>query len=361
MGRHVYGVDGPVRPEDLGRTLTHEHVFIDLRNLWTRPKEVVEQAAAHVPLTIEVIGNLRRDVLGNLDNLVLDDVPTAVAELVAFRGAGGDTLVDMSVPDIGRDVMALREASRLSGVTIIAGCGHYLQVTHPATLAEESVDSIAERLVAELENGVGSTGIRPGVIGEIGTSAPIHPDEEKVLRATARAHVATGAPIAVHLSPPPKKSWWQGHQVLDILEQEGVSPERVLLSHLDNALGIGTAIDRAIGYQAELGERGCFIGYDGCGKEHYFPSRPGSVFPSFWVPSDQIRAHGIARLLEAGFGDKILLSQDVGIKIELERFGGFGYSHIMKTFSMYLTDLGLEPNTVERMLRDNTRSFLFGM
>ena len=135
----------------------------------------------------------------------------------------------------------------------------------------------------------------------------------------------------------------------------------MLLSHLDNVLGVGAALERALIYQKELGERGCFIGYDGCGKEHYFPGRPGSAFSPFWVPSDQIRAHGVAWLVEAGLRDKILLSQDVGIKIELERFGGFGYTHIMNTFSRYLTDLGLEENTVERMLTDNARAFLFGM
>ena len=69
----------------------------------------------------------------------------------------------------------------------------------------------------------------------------------------------------------------------------------------------------------------------------------------------------MAWLVGAGLRDKILLSQDLGIKIELERFGGFGYTHIMNTFSMYLTDLGLEGNTVERMLTDNARAFLFGM
>ena len=360
MERLIQGVDGPLRPEDLGRTLSHEHVFIDLRPLWSPPSGVVALANAYAPLTIELISDLRRDVLGNLDNLVLDDVPTAVAELTAFRGVGGDTVIDMSVPDIGRDVEALLAASRLSGVKIIAGSGHYIEASHPEGLSDEPVDSIAERLILELEEGVGSTGIRTGVLGEIGTSAPIGRTEEKVLRATGRAHVATGAPIAVHLSPP-RKGWWQGHEVLDILEEEGVSPERVLLSHLDNVLGVGAALDRALIYQKELGERGCFIGYDGCGKEHYFPARPGSPFPPFWVPSDQIRAHGVAWLVGAGLRDKILLSQDLGIKIELECFGGFGYTHIMNTFSMYLTDLGLEGNTVERMLTDNTRAFLFGM
>ena len=360
MERLIQGVDGPLRPEDLGRTLIHEHVFIDLRPLWSPPSGVVALTNAYAALTIELIGALRRDALVNLDNLVLDDVPTAVIELSAFRGIGGDTVIDMSLPDIGRDVEALRATSRLSGLKIIAGSGHYVEATHPQSLSEERVDSIAERLVLELEDGVGSTGIRTGILGEIGTSAPIGRAEEKVLQATGQAHLETGAPIAVHLSPP-REGWWQGHEVLDILEEEGVPPERVLLSHLDNVLGVGPALERALFYQKELGERGCFIGYDGCGKDHYFPGRPGSPFPPFWVPSDQIRAHGVAWLVEAGLRDKILLSQDVGIKIELQRFGRFGYTHIMNTFSMYLTDLGLEQNTVERMLTDNARAFLFGM
>lgn len=360
MARPIESVNGPVAADQLGVTLTHEHVFVDLRKYWNPPTEAARLALANAPVGIETIGGLRRNPMGTADNLIFDDVPIAVAELKAFRALGGDTLVDLTSPDIGRDVIALRMASRLSGVQIIAGCGHYIQIAHPPELADQSIEDIVEDLVGELQVGIGSTGIKAGIIGEVGTTAPIHPVEERVLRAVARAHLRTDAPVAVHLSPPPPGVWWQGHEVLDILEEEGVPLNRVLLSHLDNVLGAGEVFDKAIEYHRDLGRRGCYLGYDGCGKEHYFPSGSKAAFPSFWCVSDQIRALAAAKLVEAGLGEKLLLSHDVCFKIELQRFGGFGYGHILRTFGDNLSDFGIDHATFGRILEDNTRAFLCG-
>ena len=360
MAGTIETVDGPVTADQLGVTLTHEHVFIDLRKYWSPPAAVAQLAKAREPVAIHNIGSLRRNPLGSTDNLVLDDMAVAVAELTEFRAAGGDTVVDVTNQDIGRDVLAMREASRLSGVRIIAGCGHYIQMAHPPTLADETIDQIAERLIVDLQDGIDGTGIKAGVIGEIGTLAPILPDEEKVLRAVALAHQETGAPIIVHISPPPRGAWWQGHEVLDILEQGGVAPDRVLISHLDNVLGSGEMFDVAVRYQVELAARGCFIGYDGCGKEHYFPSGSAAVYPSFWCVSDQIRSHAVAELVEAGCGDQLLLSHDVCFKIELVSLGGFGYGHILRVFSDNLRDHGVDTAMIRHILEDNPRRFLCG-
>ena len=360
MAETIETVDGPVPADQLGVTLTHEHVFIDLRKYWAAPTAVGQLADAQAPVAIDNIGSLRRNPLGSLDNLVLDDVDSATAELTAYRGSGGDTVVDLTSPDIGRDVVAMRTVSRLSGVQIIAGTGHYIQIAHPPTLADESIDDIAGRLIGELQDGIGATGIKAGIIGEIGTLAPIQPDEEKVLRAVAEAQKATGAPVAVHISPPPRATWWQGHEVLDILEGAGVPLGRVLISHLDNVLGSGDMFDTAITYHGELAERGCFIGYDGCGKEHYFPSGSAADYPSFWCVSDQIRSHAVAELVEAGYGDQLLLSHDVCFKIEYLSLGGFGYGHILQAFSKNLQDHGLDAATIRHILEDNPRRFLCG-
>ncbi len=360
MTQTIETVDGPVQADQLGVTLTHEHVFVDLRNYWVAPTEVRQLALAQAPVGIDNIGSLRRNPAGSLDNLVLDDVESATAELTAYRGVGGDTVVDLTSPDIGRDVQALRTVSRLSGVQIIAGAGHYVQIHHPPTLADETIDDIAERFVAELQDGIGTTGIKAGILGEIGTLAPIRPDEEKVLRAAAKAHKATGAPIAVHISPPPRGTWWQGNEVLDILEEEGVPLNRVLVSHLDNVLGSGEMFDTAIQYHIELAGRGCYVGYDGCGKEHYFPSGSTAVYPGFWCVSDQIRSHAVAELVEAGVGGNLLLSHDVCFKIELLSLGGFGYGHILRDFAQNLQDHGVDGATLRHILEDNPRKFLCG-
>ena len=360
MSYTIESVDGSITADQLGVTLTHEHVFIDLRKNFAVPTAVGELARAEEPVKIDNIGSWRRNPLANLDNLVLDDVDTATSELSDYRSMGGDTLVDVTSRDIGRDVVALRTASRLSGVQIIAGTGHYIQIAHPPTLADETADDIAGRLVGELQDGIGTTGIKAGVIGEIGTMAPIHPDEEKVLRAAALAHKTTGAPVIVHISPPPRGTWWQGHEVLNIFEEEGMPLNKVLVSHLDNVLGSGEMFDAAIQYQSELAERGCYVGYDGCGKEHYFPSGSAADYPSFWCVSDQIRSHAVATLVEAGHADRLLLSHDVCFKIELISLGGFGYGHILKAFSSNLQDHGVNRAMIRHILEDNPREFLCG-
>jgi phosphotriesterase-related protein len=275
-----------------------------------------------------------------------------------FRKLGGGTVVDLTLPDIGRDPSALLALSKITGLNIVAGCGHYIQISHPATVAAEPVDSIAERFRTEIQEGIGETNIRAGVLGEIGTSCPIHKDEEKVLRATARAHIETGMAIAVHLSPAPRVDQWMGHTVLDILESEGVNPGRVLLCHLDNMLGPGDEFLKALELHFSLAKRGAFIGYDGCGKEHYFPSGSRAAFPSFWCPHDRERAKASAVLLEAGFGGQLLLSHDVCFKVELTRYGGFGYGHILRTFVSNLNDYGVGSDEIHKILVENTRNWL---
>ncbi len=354
----VETVLGPVAPEELGVVLTHEHCLIDLRTYWKAPDDpdLLEQATEDVVLA--TIGSNRRNPFFNADNLVLESVEGAVEELAAFRTLGGRTVVDLTPPDLGRDPQALQAVARGSGVNIIAGCGHYIQISHPASLAAESTDDIAARFVAELRDGIAGTGIHPGVIGEIGTSNPLHPDEEKVLRAAGRAHRATGVPVAVHTSPAPRGEAWLDHSLLDILESEGVAPHRVLLCHLDNSLEPGESFVPTVKRHAELARRGCYIGYDGCGKDHYFPSSSRASYPSFWCPSDRERAAAAALLLEYGAVDRLLVSHDVCFKIELLRHGGFGYGHILRTFTENLRDYGFTTGDIAGLLVDNPRAFL---
>jgi phosphotriesterase-related protein len=355
---HVMTVSGPVSPKDLGITLTHEHCLIDLRSYWNSPQEATRRAFAEAPVALGNIGRSRRNPFLNRDNLILSDAEVAAQELMEFRKLGGQTVVDLTLPDIGRDPTALLGLAKVTGLNIVAGCGHYIQISHPQSIAAESIESISERLLMEIREGIGDTRIQAGVLGEIGTSCPIHPDEEKVLRAAARAHKATGIAIAVHLSPAPTLDQWMGPAALDILEREGVDPRRVLLCHLDNMLAPGEDFRKALKLHSDLAERGCFLGYDGCGKEHYFPSGSRAAFPSFWCPHDRERAVAATSLLESGFGAQLLLSHDICFKIELTQYGGFGYGHVLRTFACNLQDYGIREHEIEKLLTDNPRRWL---
>ena len=350
----VMTVLGPVPTRELGVVLPHEHLLIDTTTCYFQPPaETSQRALAESPVEITKLGLLRRNLFALRDNLVLSDLELAIAEAMEFRKLGGGTVVDVTIADIGRDPTALQAISRRTGLRIVMGCGHYIHLAHPPTLDGDPVEAIAERLIKELTEGVGETGIRPGIIGEIGTWHPLHPREEKVLRAAARAQKATGVALSVHLHVAARK----GHDILTILDQEGADLTRVVLGHLDIAFGhLDTDYEEVLDYHRSLAARGCYIEYDTCGAEVYAPG--GGDVPPFWTALDLTRARAIARLFEQGFGERILISHDVFTKTQLLRFGGFGYGHILRDFQHRLREVGLGDAEVRRLLEENPQRML---
>jgi phosphotriesterase-related protein len=353
-GPSVMTVLGPVAPENLGPTLMHEHLLADFSGYWSPPAEAGLRAVAESSVEITNLGVIRRNPFLNRDNLLFADFDLAVKEVMEFRKLGGGTLLEVTLPDVGRDPVGLQAISRLTGLNIVAGCGHYVHLVHPASLDQEPIESITDRLVTELVEGIGNTGVRPGIIGEIGTWDPLHPREEKVLRAAARAQQITGKAVTVHLHVASRT----GHKILDILQSEGADLSRVVLDHLDITFGhLDVDFDQVIEYQCSLIDRGCFIEYDTCGAEIYCPAMPG-LMPSFWLPSDLVRARGIVTLFARGYGNEVLISHDVWTKINLTRYGGFGYGHILRTFVHQLCEVGLDEQGVQQLLVENPRRVL---
>jgi phosphotriesterase-related protein len=347
----VMTVLGPVDSSQLGTTITHEHVFIDLSCYLTPPKDEVTAERYNAKVKLENLYIFRSDPYGNRDNCILDDMDLAIRELAVFQKLGGKTVVDVTLDDIGRDVVKLAEVSRRTGLHILAGCGHYIHAGHPSYVAAQSAEDIAQKLIREIEQGVGETGIKPGVIGEIGTGDPIHPEEAKVLRGAARAQIATGLPISVHVHPPGRR----GNEVLDILIDEGVAPERIILGHVDVPLShLDIDFAQGVDYVLSLAERGCYIEFDLCGNAGYFRTRE----TSWWMPTDRERAKALAILCDRGFKHKILLSQDVGHKHYLQEYGGWGYGHVLSEFRHHLEDAGVSRETSDLFLLDNPAKIL---
>jgi phosphotriesterase-related protein len=357
--RVVQTVTGPVPVDNLGTVLSHEHLFIDLTSHWQPTDADDPGRVAEAGFGWGSVGSLRRNPFDTVENLLLNDLQAATEEVSKFRALGGTTIVDLTPPDIGRDVVSLKAVAEATGLQIVCGSGHYIHLAHPDRVAGSDVGLLTDELLGELEAGIDGTGIRSGVIGEIGTSNPIHPDEEKVLRAAARAHRQADVPIVVHLSPPPRGGGWQGAEALDILSSEGADLTHVLLAHIDNMLAPGPTFEQALKDQRDLLARGCYLGYDGFGKEHYFPSGQTTPYPSFWCPSDQIRAQAIALQAGTDFDAHLMLSHDVCFRFELTRFGGFGYSYLLRTVPKILGDYGITQDQMNRWLVDNPAR-LFG-
>jgi phosphotriesterase-related protein len=332
----VETVLGPVPAAALGITLPHEHLLNDCRCWWNPPTEPERAHLATAPVHAGILGELRMDPFACLDNCALDDEPLAVAELTAFRNAGGATVVDPTCRGIGRNPAALFRIARATGLNIVMGAGYYLESAHPPEVARLSADAIADEIAREAAEGV--DGVRIGLIGEIGVSGAFTAAEEKSLRGAARAQARTGLPLMVHLP-----GWFRhGLRVLDIVEAEGADPRHTVLCHMNPSFD-----DPA--YQLACARRGAFVEYDMIGMDYFYADQ------GVQCPADDQTAAAIARLLAEGVGDRLLLSQDVFLKMMLKRHGGNGYDFVLRHFVPRLRRHGVAEAAIRAMLVDNPR------
>ena len=307
---HVMTVLGAVDPSSVGFTLPHEHTQI---YLWH-----IQDRWDYWELT--------------------KDEPVALEELGLYRQAGGTTLVDLTLPGVGRDPLWLRRLAEQSGLNLVMGGGWYRTAYYPAEalIDKRSVDSLAEELVGEATVGVGDTGVRIGILGEIGTDKPwVTPSEERVFRAAARASRRTGLAVTTHavLSD-------VGAAQLTILEEEGVDPGRVVIGHQDSY----PVLDH---YLSLIG-RGASIEFDFLGM-------------SF----SAVEEHGESRvidllleLLHRGHADRVLLSQDVCHTSQLRHYRGNGYVYLQTTFLPRLRERGVSRAEIDQMTIANPRRVL---
>ena len=343
MEGHALTVRGPVAPDDLGLTFMHEHLFNDIRDVFAPGPDAPETELAHwqEKLSLENL-QLAREAKPIADNYLLDDEDVSVKEMRQYTAAGGGTLVDLSPIGLGRLPLALRRVSEATGVHIVMGSAWYRRKSHPKGMARRTVDDLAAELVREITVGVDDTGVRAGIIGEVGVhndavDAPLDPEEARSLRAAARASKQTGAAINVHMVGGREMR----SQALDVLEDERTDLGRVVFSHSD-----------LIAHDAELLrqllERGVYVEFDLLGRTEAVP------IPS---RSDAV-PDAILRMLAERYVQRLLLSQDFCMKWHLKRWGGAGYSWLPTRFLPYLKTLGVTEAQLNTIMFDNPKRLL---
>lgn len=338
----VQTVRGPVPVDDLGVTLSHEHLLNDVSSWWTRSESigVDPEEFADAPISERLLWDLRQDPFGNRANLALDDVDVACEEIGRFAALGGRTIVETTGWGVGRDLAGLKRISERTGVHVVAGTGFYLDASHPVDVAALGADGVTDRVLADLRDG--EDGVRPGIIGEIGVSADFTPAEQASLRGALAAQVETGLPVQVHLP-----GWLRlAGSVLDLADSVGADPTKVVLCHMGPS---GEDLE----YQRAAMDRGAWVQYDMLGMEVYYADQ------AVQCPSDEQNATHLARLVNRGYGGQLLLSQDVFVKSLLRRHGGPGYAHILQYFAPRLRRHGLDEAQVLSLMTDNPRC-LFG-
>ncbi len=337
----IQTVTGDIDPDDLGVTLSHEHILCDSS---FRFQEAEDKTLAYGPVSIENLDWHRRNQHGSLDNFRLLDETAAISELNRYKESGGDSVIEMGNIGLCRDPEGLVRISKATGVNIVMGTGYYVGDSHPEELTSRTVESISTEIVKDVTVGVGDPGVKAGVIGEIGCSYPLMDTEVKVLKATAHAQMKTGAPVNIH----PGQSQSSPMEIVELLRENGGNISHTAMSHIGNRHGIDADLS------VELAETGCYIEYDSFGN-----SQSPIVLPekTFFALSDWQRILCIKELIENGFLDQLLISHDVFYKTALRCYGGGGYDHIHKTVIPLMHMNGISDSQIHAMLVDNPKRF----
>ena len=255
----------------------------------------------------------------------MQDLDYQLEEMRIAKSEGISCIVDGGHPDMGRDINFLRQLSEKSGMPIVAGAGFYTQPFYPKEIPGMSEDQIYQALLKQVDT-------EPvGVFGEIGSWDYITKDERKVFRAIGRASVATNLPIFTHTGIPGKSALEQ----LDLLEDVGVDPKRVVIGHLGNLTDPNVEVHRAVC------RRGAFVGFD----------RQGSQGDAQQVPL-------VMKLLEAGYADNLMFASDLSGIQQTKKGGGPGYARTLTVFVPKLKAAGASDEVLRQIMQDNPRRFL---
>lgn len=338
----VMTVRGPITPDQVGACFTHEHILFDWGlTYWTEPTTDEERALADAPISLANRGVLNRNPFLIKENFWHESVHDAAREVADFKASGGGTLVEVTPLGQGRDPVGLRRVSELTDVHIVASTGYYIEAGHPAWLADRSIDDLAAVLVRDITEGIDGTDVKAGFMGDVGTTKSVSPNEEKSLRAVARAHLQTGVPFGIHVDP----SDQQGMRVVEILTDEGVKPARMVMEHMDE--------QPYADYQLRMADTGVFMEFDTWGSEFYYG--PPYMVPE---PRDMQRAACVKNLIDHGHLDQLLMAQDVWLRQLMKKYGGEGYDSFFRYGIPWLKKAGVTEEQIHVMLVDNPRRLL---
>jgi phosphotriesterase-related protein len=302
----------------MGFTLMHEHVFTGAAGIYHDYPELYGPS-----LMERIVGSLKK-----------------------AKEGGVDTIVDASTFDLGRNIGILVEASRQSGVNIIACTGWWLDI--PRYFGGVSVNQLAQLFIKDGEKGIAGTGVKAGIIKTGSDKEGVIPAQETVLRAVARAHLKTGLPIMLHSYAPGQV----GRRQLAILKEEGVDLKRVKLDHSNDTCDID--------YLIWVLNQGAYLGMD---------RYPG---PSTISITTNGRNRVLKALIEAGYADRLLLSHDWILTSIIEETphlpfiqevlaaNPYDFLFIKKVVLPQLKELGVPEAIVDSLCLENPRRFFEG-
>ncbi len=315
MATSINTVTGTTSPEQLGTTLMHEHLLIGWAG-WE-----LDCAAPRFD---------RKVALKN-----------CIERLKEVRDLGLKSFVDPCPMDIGRDVTFMAEVADATGVNIICATGLYKEdLGNTAYFRQRSVDDIADVYVSEIQKGIGTTGIRAGIIKCATGKGQVTKYEDTCLRAASRAHKKTGVPITTHT-----EDGTMGREQLDIFASEGVDLSHVIIGHSCGASDLR--------YHTDMLDRGCTLGFDRFGLDFLHP--------------DQLRLAALIGLIGVGYESQLVLSHDtvacwLGRGMDLppelaKKIENWTPTHVFKNIVPALKRAGITDAKIHTMMVENPRRY----
>lgn len=353
----VQTVLGLIDDDSLGITLPHEHLLFTFEQALVRPTEATEQELALQPVRLENLWWVRHHQHMSVDNASLRDEQMMIDEAMFYKRAGGDTIVELSGHDsLGRDPLGLTRIARATGLNIVMGTGFYevYRGYENSSIVGRSEEDLTEEKVREVTVGIGNTGVRAGIIGEVGLLWPFTDLQRTVVRAAVRAQRRTGAALNIH--PPvfasTKLPRTKEHEdvimeVIETLDSAGADFSRTILSHIDLCCFTPE-------FRRKLAETGCYLEYDNFGLEDCCGLNV--VLPD--VPNDAQRITEIMQLIEEGYLNQILVSHDNAVKHTLRCYGGWGYDHILTNIVPLMRLKGMSDEQIHTVLVENPKRVL---
>jgi phosphotriesterase-related protein len=318
MVSSVETVRGPVELTSLGRTLMHEHVFV------------------LQPEALQNYGHLWGEAYWDEEVRVAD----AIAKLRALREGGIETIVDPTVPGLGRYVPRLQRLNAEVDLNIVVATGVYAFLELPNFLAYRSDQALAELFVRELREGIDDTGVRAAFVKCAVERHGVVGDVPRILAAAAAAAIETGAPVMVHTNAAAKT----GVLALDALTAHGVDPARIVIAHAGDS--------NDLDYLRAIADTGATLGFDRFNIPHFNP--------------DERRVETLLALLEAGYADRVHLSHDAACFYDFmvgdPAFANErpDYLHISTRILPALLAAGVPQAQIDRMMVENPVRFFGG-
>jgi phosphotriesterase-related protein len=288
---------GPLDASEVGMILPHEHVFVDLRT-WDEPG------------------------FGQADPQEV--IALMAPELERARAVGVTAIVECSPEGVGRNAAILKAVSEAAGYPLVVPTGIYREPWVPPWAHQASEDELYEWMLGELQGEIGESGVQAAWIKLSAGDDGITETETKILRAAAHAGIQTGAIIGSHTA--------RGRVLrdqLDIVESAGYTPQRFIWIHAQND---------ALDLNLEMAARGAWIEYDAIGGRE----------DSFWI--ERIQA-----MLDAGYGEQVMLSHDRGWYDPAKPGGGTPkpFTYISEQFLPKLAAAGVDQATIDTLTVDN--------